>query len=99
MNTKELSKALGKHPNRCFVSYLIFGLMHGFLAGLSNMPTFSFTCKNLQSAIKDPQAVDDLMDKELEKGYMIGPFDQPPFKLFRINPLGVAVRKYSGKNA
>ncbi|XP_052398873.1 uncharacterized protein LOC127946375 [Carassius gibelio] len=71
--------------------------MHGFLAGLSNMPTFSFICKNLQSAIKDPQAVDDLMDKELEKGYMIGPFDQPPFKLFRINPLGVAVRKYPGK--
>lgn len=71
--------------------------MHGFLAGLSYLPTFSFTCQNLQSAIKDPQAVDDLMGKEIEKGYMIGPFDQPPFNLFRINPLGVAVRKYSGK--
>ena len=28
---------------------------------------------------------------------MIGPFDKPPFKLYRINPLAVAEGKYSGK--
>ncbi len=28
---------------------------------------------------------------------MIGPFDNPPFNLFRISPIGVATRKFSGK--
>lgn len=67
VNTKELGKALTKHPNRCLVSYLILGFMHGFLAGLSYLPTFSFTCQNLQSAVKDPQAADELLGKEIEK--------------------------------
>ncbi len=28
---------------------------------------------------------------------MIGPFDAPPFPVFRISPIGVATRKFSGK--
>ncbi|XP_065145726.1 uncharacterized protein [Paramisgurnus dabryanus] len=28
---------------------------------------------------------------------MIGPFKEPPFSLFRISPIGIATRKYSGK--
>ena len=28
---------------------------------------------------------------------MMGPFDRPPFPVYRISPIGVAVRKYSGK--
>ncbi|XP_041916418.1 uncharacterized protein LOC121680893, partial [Alosa sapidissima] len=28
---------------------------------------------------------------------MIGPFTMPPFPVYRINPIGVATRKYSGK--
>ncbi len=28
---------------------------------------------------------------------MIGPFDTPPFETFRISPIGVATRKFSGK--
>lgn len=33
----------------------------------------------------------------MSKGYVIGPCVSPPFSLFRVNPLGVAIRKYSGK--
>ncbi len=28
---------------------------------------------------------------------MIGPFSRSPFDLFRVSPIGVATRKYSGK--
>ncbi|XP_049331184.1 uncharacterized protein LOC125799168 [Astyanax mexicanus] len=28
---------------------------------------------------------------------MVGPFSSPPFSTFRINPIGIATRKYSGK--
>ncbi|XP_062404751.1 uncharacterized protein LOC134095317 [Sardina pilchardus] len=45
----------------------------------------------------DREAVDQLLAKEIQSGFMIGPFSEPPFSNFRINPIGVATRKYSGK--
>ena len=97
INVPELGKALKKHPNRCFVNYLITGLVQGFLAGLIWLPKMSFFCKNLQSALKEPKVVDTLLEKEVTKGFMIGPFDKSPFSTTRINPIGIATRKYSGK--
>ncbi len=49
------------------------------------------------SALKEPEVVDSLLEKEVKKGFMIGPFDDPPFPDYRINPIGIATRKYSGK--
>lgn len=93
----ELGKALKKHPNRCFVNYLLTGLVQGFMAGLLWLPKLSFSCNNLQSALKEPEVVDTLLEKEVRKGFMIGPLDKSPFPVSRINPIGVATRKYSGK--
>ena len=93
----ELKKALAKHPDRCFVFYLLSGLIHGFFAGLCTLPAKTFVCRNLQSALKEPDVVDTLLAREIEKGYMIGPFDKAPYSNYRINPIGVATRKYSGK--
>ena len=93
----ELSTALNKHPNRSFVAYLIYGLINGFMAGLSYLPSVSYVCQNLRSALDEPDVVDRLLAREVERGYMIGPYDDPIFPVFRINPIGVATRKYSGK--
>ena len=38
-----------------------------------------------------------LIEKELEKGYIIGPFDKIPFSSHRINPIGLVEHKYSKK--
>nr|XP_055053787.1 uncharacterized protein LOC129438918 [Misgurnus anguillicaudatus] len=54
-------------------------------------------CDNLQSALIEPDTVDNLINKEVASGFMIGPFDTPPFEHFRISPIGVATRKFSGK--
>ncbi len=97
VNVPALSKALRNHPNRCFVNYLITGLVQGFLAGLCWLPKTTHVCKNLQSAFKEPEVVDELLEKEIKKGFMIGPFSKSPFSLFRVSPIGVATRKYSGK--
>ena len=97
INVKELRKSLRRHPNRCFISFLLFGLLHGFVAGLSYLPLVSFSCPNLLSALNDPISVDNLLAKEVEKGYIVGPYNSPPFSKFRISPLGLATRKYSGK--
>lgn len=97
VNISELRKALEKHQNRCFVNYLFTVLIQGFLAGLSFLPKVSHVCNNIQSALKEPETADKLLATEVEKGYMIGPYDSPPFSTFRINPIGIAMRKYSEK--
>lgn len=33
VNVAELGKALEKHSNRCFVNYLLTGMVQGFMAG------------------------------------------------------------------
>ncbi|XP_067290331.1 uncharacterized protein [Pseudorasbora parva] len=91
------AQELANHPDKNFTQYLLKGLEEGFNPGLESLPTSSLICKNLQSANAEPEAVDTLIAKELESGFMIGPFDSPPFKLFRISPIGVATRKFSGK--
>lgn len=97
VNVPALSKALSNHPNRCFVNYLITGLVQGFLAGLCWLPKVTHVCKNLQSALKEPGVVDELLLKEVKNGYMIGPLLKPFFSIFRSSPIGIATRKYSNK--
>ncbi|XP_050969662.1 uncharacterized protein LOC127167578 [Labeo rohita] len=45
--------------------------------------------------LAEPDVVNDLIQKEVNSGFMIGPFDNPPFEVFRISPVGVATRKFS----
>ena len=97
INIKRLRIALDKHPDRCFATYLLDGLTHGFCAGLSELPTVKYECNNLQSALREPGVVDTLLQKETTKGFMIGPIDESPFSSFRVSPIGVATGKYSGK--
>ena len=65
-------------------------------ASLSFPPTL-WSEKILRSARTDPETVSALLQAELEKGYLIGPFEYPPFPTFRTNPLGLAEKKYSNK--
>ncbi|XP_067088810.1 uncharacterized protein [Osmerus mordax] len=92
-----LSDALSGHPNRCFVKYLLTGLRKGFMVGVECVPTVTHVCNNLQSALREPDVVDALLAKEIGKGYLLGPFVESPFPVFRVSPIGVATRKYSGK--
>ena len=41
--------------------------------------------------------MDTLIQKEQAKGFMVGPYEEPPSSLYRASPIGVATRKYSGK--
>ena len=65
INVERLSIALDMHPDRCFVMYLLDGLTHGFYPGLSELPTISHACNNLQSALCEPGVVDTLILKEI----------------------------------
>ena len=76
---------------------LISGLKSGFHIGISHFPSLSLECRNLLSARSDPSTVTSLLKEELGNGYLIGPYNSPPFDTFPINPLGLAQRKFSNK--
>ncbi len=92
-----LAAALRNHPDPAFVQFFIRGIQKGFHPGLSVSPLSSVECINQQSAMNDPEAVENLLAKEVREGFMIGLFTHPPFPTFCISPLGIATRKYSGK--
>ncbi|CAG2199737.1 unnamed protein product [Mytilus edulis] len=80
-----------------FVFNLINGLRYGFDTGINVLPSKSLECKNLLSTKKFPDDVSKLVDDELRKGYLIGPFTKPPFDTYRISPIGIVEGKYSKK--
>nr|XP_033936284.1 uncharacterized protein LOC117444996 [Pseudochaenichthys georgianus] len=95
--TPDRSQASSTPPARANTRGHNSGFSHGFHPGIAILPDTSHTCRNLQSALKEPHTVDTLLAKEVKEGFMIGPFDSPPFPVFRISPIGIATRKYSGK--
>ncbi len=97
INMQALVSELSTHPDSVFTNHLLTGLSQGFRVGVLSYPDSTYVSKNLQSAIKDPETVSQLLGKELNKGYLIGPFVSPPFSVFRTSPVGIATRKYSGK--
>ena len=48
------------------------------------------------SATKYVDDVSWLVNKELEKGNLIGPFIKLPFDIYRVSPIGIVKGKYSG---
>ncbi|VDI30919.1 Hypothetical predicted protein [Mytilus galloprovincialis] len=66
-------------------------------SGITTLPSKSIECKNLRSALSQPTHVLKLIETEVEKGYLEGPFDFIPFTHYRINPIGVAEGKYNKK--
>jgi len=92
-----LKLELAKHPDRQFVNYLCNGLTSGFDTLISDTEVPIKECKNLRSAITQPEIVDKLIESEVSKGFLEGPMDTLPFQTFRVSPIGVAIGKYSGK--
>ena len=97
INVDRLEFELAEHPDNSQTSYLLSGLRQGFDTGIKTLPEISFECKNLLSARSQPECVKKLINNEVEKGYLCGPFHEIPFENFRINPIGVAEGKYSKK--
>ncbi len=97
VNISRLATELTHHPDREFREYLLSGLSYGFDPGVVCALSQNHICNNLQSAHAEPDVVNDLIGKEVKSGFMIGPFNEPPFKIFRVSPIGIATGKFSGK--
>jgi hypothetical protein len=85
-----LEYELCNHPDKNVVSYICTGLRHGFDTLVQSEKVQTKECKNNLSARVQETVVSELIDKELQKGFIYGPFTQPPFDNYHISPIGVA---------
>ncbi|XP_033730724.1 uncharacterized protein LOC117320169 [Pecten maximus] len=69
----------------------------GFETGIKKLPENSIICRNLLSSRTQPEVTSTLVNKELDKGFLLGPFTDIPYQQYRINPIGIAEGKYSKK--
>ena len=76
--------------------YLLNGFHFGFSIDYVG-PRQNFSSKNLLSAITNPKAVDNKLDKEIQLGRIVGPFDTRPFSVFHISPLRLIPKKLPGE--
>ena len=97
VNIEQLKVELSNHPDSEFVKYLCSGLTHGFDPGIDNPTKLTTECRNNRSAKTQPLVVEELLQSETDKGYLLGPFPNSPFEIYRISPIGIAEGKYSKK--
>jgi hypothetical protein len=75
--------ALGDHPDRAFVRFLLRGMTEGF----RHTTTLRSAPRNMLSALQHPEVVHAYLLKECALGRMLGPF--PASTIAHIQPLHI----------
>ena len=78
------------HPNRALTHFFLQGIAAGFRIGY-NPPSESLkpSKRNMQSALRHPEVVDEYLAKEQQAGRVRGPFNQITIPEAHINHFGV----------
>ena len=97
VNVAKLTEELAHHPNNDYKLHLINGFLHGFDTMVTEVDLPTKECRNLQSTRDIPHIVTRLIDSEVQKGFLAGPYVNPPFPNYRVSPIGVVEGKYSKK--
>ena len=84
-----LRELLKDYPDQKEANWVIQGFTVGFPLGLApdKRPEPRAPCPNSSKAQADPDTVRELIQKELELGHMLGPFDDPPLPNMVFSPL------------
>ena len=90
----KLETELANHPNRTFVSNLLSMLREGARIGYSG-PRFPRVSPNLISAVQHPEVVTLNLNKEVNLGWVAGPYSFPPLPALQCHPVGVVPKKHS----
>jgi hypothetical protein len=91
-----LSSYLLNYPDQSAADSLYIGFRDGFSLHFEGHLE-SHEANNLRSANQMPEIVREKIYKELRAGRLLGPFTSPPFKNFRISPLGLVPKKGQGE--
>lgn len=93
INIVRLRLELAEHPDLNFVNYLCSSLEFGFDTLVTCESIYTYECKNALTARQNLLVVDELLNTEIQRGYVKGPFSSTPFENYRVSPLGIATHK------
>lgn len=95
VNIDILNSYLRDYPDQIMATQLLNGFISGFPIhyGGPRIPQYA---RNLKSAYDWPDIVSAKIQNEISHGRVAGPFTQPPFRNFRVSPIGLVEKK--GKN-
>ena len=65
------------HPDQELVDFVVQGFTTGFDLGIENGPEPNKPCRNGAKVLKYPEVAQRLVDEEVAKGHILGPFDSP----------------------
>ena len=89
MNPTTLEQALMDHPNRHLVQYLVQGFEQGFHLSLTREPEPWPPCQNSREVQQKPKITQELVNKEIVLGHILGPFNEPPLPNMIFSPLNI----------
>ena len=72
--------------------FLVEGISQGFHLNFEGSRTFRVS-KNLLSAHKNHEVVNEKLQKEVALGRIMGPFSTPPFQNLQCSPIGLVPKK------
>lgn len=95
VNVSALTTLLQNYPNKTVADQLLHGFTFGFSLNYTG-PRGPVSCKNMVSASENKDQLLGKLNKEIQLGRIVGPFDVPPFKNFHCSPIGVLPKKQGG---
>ena len=95
IRVNKLSVYLANYPLTS-KQYLINGFLNGFSLDYVGRRATA-TSINLLSALQNPNAVNEKLNKEINLGRIVGPFNTWPLPSLRISPLGLIPKKTPGE--
>ena len=89
MNWKVLERLSQDHPDRSLVDFVVNGFKEGFRLGMDRSPEPRGPCKNSAKVRQHPEVTQALVDEEVAKGHILGPFDEQPLPDMWFSPLNI----------
>ena len=80
-----------------FAQIITDGIKHGFRIGLKGNPPPMPVCKNSPSAQDNAQVIDEFIQAQTEKGYVVGPFESQQCTEVITNSMAAVLKKTPGK--
>ena len=94
LQRSEFEHELANYPDKTFVNWLLHSIDNGVSLGYSG-PRTSHISPNLFSARLHPMVIEELT-KEINKGRILGPFNDKPLPNLRCSGMGVVPKKNGG---
>ncbi len=94
---KEWDQALRLHPDQQFRAYISDGIRNGFRLGFDYDAQCKPLDRNMRSAIRQPEVVEEYLAVECGEGRIVGPLDPQEWKGVMTSSFGVIPKGNTGK--